>query len=82
MPGDGKAVRLVADLLDQVQCRRIRRQGELVGCIVEVEGFEAWLAGDALGDAKQNQLRHCQFPEHFLRHGELAFATVHQQNVR
>lgn len=69
--GDGETVRFVTYLLDQVQRRRIGRQGELVGGIVQVEGFQPRLAGHALGHAEQDQTGDRQFLEHLLGHGQL-----------
>ena len=81
MAGDGEAVSLVADLLNEVQGRRIRRQRELVGGIVQIEGFETGLAGHALGHAEKDKVRHGQLLEHFLRHGHLTLAAVHEKDV-
>src|SRR5690606_39953520 len=40
MPGDGEPVGFVANLLDQVQRRRVGRQRELMLDIVKVQGFQ------------------------------------------
>ena len=53
MTGNGKAVRFVTYLLNQVQGWRIGRQGELMGSIIQVEQLKTGLARDALGYTEQ-----------------------------
>ncbi len=53
-----------------------------MGGVIQIEGFQARLAGDALGHAEQDELRHGQLLQYLARHVELALATVDEQDVR
>jgi excinuclease ABC subunit C len=47
-----------------------------------VRGTRARWQQLAVTNAEQDQVGHCQFVEHVTRHGQLALATVHQQDIR
>src|SRR5690606_39519670 len=80
--GDGKAVRLVADMLDEMQRRRMAWQDQLVVRVVQVQGFHACLAGDARGYAQQGQIMDGELREHLDGHVHPPFTATNHQDVR
>src|SRR3989344_3108642 len=80
--GDGKPVRLVADLLDQVQRRRIRWQYSGPARTGQEKLFLARLALAPLGHAHERHTFDLQFFQYAPYHTDLALAAVDQQQVR
>ena len=74
-------MRLVADLRDQHQRRRVAAQGHLVAPVGEHQLLEADLASFALLDAGDQAEVEAQFLEHLARHADLAPAAVDQHQV-
>ena len=82
MASDGETVRLVTDMLDQMQCRRVS------GDPIEVAGhginqlFHTRAPGDTLGNTNQRNVRNTKFIKHFPGNVQLALTTVDEHQVR
>src|SRR5215831_10567957 len=79
VPGDGEAVRLVADVLDQVQPGMIGRQPERT--LADPQLLEPGLALRALRDADQRDIREADLGERGLRRADLPLAPVDENRV-
>ncbi|MNV49128.1 hypothetical protein D3C71_1410710 [compost metagenome] len=79
--GDGKAVRLVADLRHQHQRGRVLAQIDLLTPIGKNQFFQAHLAALALFHAHDARDIQPQRGEHLARHPYLALATIDQHQV-
>ena len=84
MPGDGKAVRLIANLLQQMQGNGLRGQYDLAHAIFpqgEKQGLLPCPAADALGNADELHTGELAFIHHAAGLGQLPLAPVNQQNI-
>jgi hypothetical protein len=79
--GDGKAVRLVADLRHQHQGRRVVPEPHLGAAVGEHQFLQTDLAALALLDADDQAEVQAQFLEHLARHRHLAAPAVDQHQV-
>ncbi len=80
--GDGKTVCFIADLLDEKQCQRVRRQysgGILPG---QEKPFLAGFALLSFGDAHQTHILHPQLVQDRLSDAQLPFSAVNEQQIR
>src|SRR3982751_5435766 len=82
MAGDGEAVRLVADLLDEVQRRVIGRQALGLFLARDEGPFHAGLAPDAFGHADHAAVVQAEIRHHRARCVELADAASDEDQVR
>src|SRR3569623_1636619 len=82
MAGDCKAVRFVADLLDEMQCWRVGRKYKRLPLLRQEQRLQSWAPRLAFRNAHDQHALDLQFLQH--RHGlrHLALATVDQQDVR
>ena len=78
---DGEAVRLVANLLQQVQPRMVRRQRERLVAVGKDDLLEAGLALGALGDANEQRAVHSLLSQHVGSDADLTLAAVDHQQV-
>src|SRR5450432_1641254 len=82
MPRDREAVRLVADLLDQVQRRMIGRQATRLFLARDEELLHAGLALHTLGHADHADVMQAEVLHHRLRSVDLPEAAVDEDQVR
>ncbi len=76
MERDREAVRLVANLLDEQQGRRVRRQRDWIDVLARVN--QLFL----LRDAERHEVREAQLFERRVRRAQLAFPTVDDDEIR
>src|SRR5690606_6082400 len=76
--GDGKAVRLVADMLDEMQRGGMAWQYQFIVRVVQVQGFHTRLAGNAFGYAQQGQIMDGELLKHLDGHVHLPFTAINQ----
>ena len=81
MGGDGETMRLITDVLQQMQGRRFGFQYQFLTAAAKKQGLLPCLAADTLGDADQLHALDIQFRKHDLGLGELTLAAVDQQNI-
>src|ERR1019366_6740711 len=79
--GDRKAMRLVADLRDEHERRRLAAEPDLGPPIGEDELLEPDLAPFALLDADDARKLDAEFLEHFFGDADLALAAVDENDV-
>src|SRR5690606_15519413 len=82
MAGDRETMRLVADLLDQLERGRCGAGLDLDALLRQPQGFLAWFAFRPLGHAHQAQRRDAQFGKHRLCLRDLSLAAIDQQHIR
>ena len=81
MSGNGKAMRLIADLLNQMQGLIIGSQAHFCA-ILSVQNFPAGSALAPFCDAHQGDRGQLQLFHDVLRGSQLSFATVDQNQIR
>src|SRR2546427_2122366 len=80
VPGDGEAMRLVANPLDQVQSGVIGRKRQRT--LADPQLFEPRLPLRALGNAHQQEVGETDLCERFARRAHLSLAAVDEDQIR
>jgi len=82
MGSDCEAVRFVADMLQQMQRRRLHRQCQLQMRMAENQGFLPCPPADALGDTHQQYASNTELGQYLFCLLQLAETAVDQQQIR
>ncbi len=75
-------MRLIADFLNQVQCRVLRRQLQRRAAIGENQGLQPWGSPFSFRHAEQPKVRQAKFSEGFGRYSNLATSAVDDDQRR
>jgi len=81
MPHYGKTMGFIANFLDQMQGRMVRRQFYRFCTLADEQGFEAGPTPFPLGDADTGEMLQAEFGEDCVGNAQLPFASIDQDQI-
>ena len=82
MPGDGEAVRLIADALDQARGRTVRLGRHRAADPVDVQPLLAGTALGSFGYSDEREIAKPELGEHVVHFADLPDTTVDEEHIR